>query len=77
MVEGRPWRRMMVEGRPGWRAGGGDGRHQCGTGEARGAPPSMRNRCALHGGVLLVDGARKLAAGAKLTWEQTVLVRGG
>jgi hypothetical protein len=27
--------------------------------------------------LLLVDGARKLAAGAKLTWEQTVLVRGG
>jgi hypothetical protein len=26
--------------------------------------------------LLLVDGARKLAAGAKLTWEQTVLVRG-
>jgi hypothetical protein len=27
--------------------------------------------------LLLVDGARKLAAGAKLTWEQTVLMRGG
>jgi hypothetical protein len=30
----------------------------------------------LGGSVLLVDGARKLADGAKLIWKQTVLVRG-
>jgi hypothetical protein len=43
----------MVEGRPTWCAGGGDRRHQCGTGEARGgAPTSMLNRCGRHGGVM-------------------------
>jgi hypothetical protein len=45
----------MVEGRPGWCADGGDGRHQYGTGEAGGggALAPMLNRCGRHGRVMV------------------------